>query len=96
MGDFIVGDSYVGHPGWQLFAVLCFGLQILGGISMNFVGGASLLFGVVLVNKNRRWNYVARTLQAFSPSPRFVWVGFWTESPSFFPWAQISSVGFPD
>ena len=32
---------------------------------MNFVGGASLLFGVVLVNKNRRWNYVARTLQAF-------------------------------
>ena len=28
-GDFIVGDSYVGHPGWQLFAVLCFGLQIL-------------------------------------------------------------------
>ena len=31
----------------------------------NFVGGASLLSGVVLVRKNRRWNYPARTLQAF-------------------------------
>ena len=31
----------------------------------NFVGGASLLSGAVLVRKNRRWNYPARTLQAF-------------------------------